>query len=130
MVAKTKRRVTMKVTVKVVNPFERLAEIKSIIKPLEVEASNLMKEIIEKGAMPKKVVTEFGNMCYGHRETWEVTDKPKLIKTMTPKLFMEGATITNAQIAKLCGKVMIDKLVKNMSINLKSDSPYYSLRKK
>ena len=108
--------------------FERLAEIKATIKPLEKEAKELLAQLIEEGDMPQQVVTRAGKLCKSKRENWVTIDPQLLIKTMTQKLFIQGATITKAKIQKLGGQVLVDKLVDNKSLHLKSVSEYYMLK--
>ena len=129
--AKIRRRLTTKRTE--VNPdskkYERIAEIKSIIKGLDDEAKTIQAELLAGDMKAESYSTEYGTLTLRTRENWKVTDKSAVILDIGQKAFNKHATISKAGIVNAVGEAGLVGLESDGAVALSSVSEYYQLSK-
>ena len=111
--------------------FEKLAEIKNMIKNLEAEAKEIQKEIfqVHNGTPPKKVKTDYGTLTLSTRANYSLRSKDQVIKTIGQDMYNAISTVTLPAIKKAAGSVLSNKLVVEGAFEVGMPSVYYTLRK-
>ena len=110
--------------------YNRLAEIKSIIKSLDDEAKFIQSKILDSDFKRPFVDTEYGVLTLRIRENWKVVDKPKLIKEMGQKEYNSNSTISKTGIKNSIGTKGLAKMEGEGVLELAYTSTYYQLGKK
>lgn len=108
--------------------INRLAEIKSIIKSLDVEAKAIQKVLLDDPDCPTKIATEYGSLSLTTRVNYELTSKKELIERITLEHFVDACSITLPAVRKVCGTAVADLLTPDL-FQVKSTSKYFVLRK-
>ncbi len=109
--------------------LERLLAIKVQIKALDTEAKELQKMIFDFDNLPKLFIGDEGCLSLSTRENWAITDNAIVAELVSPRAFIDYATISRTGIVKAGGETAVALLKEMGALYLKSVSQYYTLRK-
>lgn len=107
--------------------YDRLGEIKSILKTLSEEASIIQEEILDSPHKLDKAETPYGVLDLRAREKWLVVEKDDLIIEMGQDEYNKYSSITKTGIVKSVGAKGLKEYEDYGIVALDSVSEYYQL---
>ncbi len=121
-----RRKIAKKKAVKFTAEYNRIAEIKSIIKSLDNECKNIQAKVLAHSKL-KKIKTPFGILFLRTRENYECKDKDMVINYMGQKDYNENSSISKAGIIKAIGEQGFTDIWDKGGMVITSVSKYYQL---
>lgn len=109
--------------------YERVAEIKSIIKGLDDEGKLIQAELLALDVVAEKVKTSYGTLSLRTRENYKVVDKEVVIDHMGQDDYNKYSTISKTSIVKAIGEQGFSDVQEEDGVQLNSVSSYYQLGK-
>lgn len=109
--------------------YERVAEIKSIIKGLDDESKIIQAELLALDVVAEKIKTSYGTLSLRSRENWKITDIEAVIDYMGQADYNQYSTISKTGIVKAVGNQGFSDIQEDGGAELTSVSSYYQLGK-